>query len=97
MKTPEALVKDRIKSWLRERGAYFFMPVQTGFGASTLDILCCINGRFVGIECKRPTEPGMPKGRVTPRQINTIDAIRAAGGIAFVAEGVADCVRELGP
>ena len=48
----------------------------------TPDILCCLQGRFVGIECKRPG------GKLRPSQGEQIDAIRRAGGLAFVADGL---------
>ncbi len=87
--TPEGRVKHEIKAWLKARGAYFFMPVQTGMGAMTLDILACLNGRFIGIEVKRPG------GKPTARQVLCINAIKAAGGAAFVATSAADVEQEL--
>ena len=35
MRGPEAKVKDAIKTYLKEIGAYQFWPVQTGYGAAT--------------------------------------------------------------
>lgn len=76
--TPEATIKQKIRSYLvDEKHAYYFAPVQMGMGASTLDILCCIGGKFVGIEVKTPG------GNPTPRQKFTIKAINDAGGVAF--------------
>lgn len=46
------------------------------------DILCCLQGRFVGVECKRPG------GKLRPSQGEQIDALRRAGGLAFVADGL---------
>jgi hypothetical protein len=80
MKT-EKQVKDEIKKYLKSRGAYFFMPVQFGYGAATLDFLVCLNGRFVGIEAKKEG-----KAECTPRQRQTILDIKNAGGIAFIAD-----------
>lgn len=78
--TPEGKVKKEIKEYLRSIGAYFFLPVQTGYGSSTLDILACVNGRFVAIEVKQPG------GKATVRQKLIIDQIRAAGGTAILAD-----------
>ncbi len=89
MTTPEGRVKAEIKAWLKAQGAYFFFPVQTGYGATTLDILCCLNGRFVGIECKA----GFNK--LTNRQSRVINEIRAAGGIAFEARSLKDVLEKL--
>lgn len=89
MMTPEGKTKLTIKRFLVELGAYFFMPVQRGFGDTTLDMLVCYKGRFVGIEVKRGD--GVPNPP-TPRQIFVMERIVAAGGISFVARSVQDVV-----
>jgi hypothetical protein len=77
MKTPEGYEKDDIKKYLDSIGAYYFMPVQTGYGQTTVDILACIDGVFWGIEVKRP-------GKVaTPRQEQKMREIREAGGVGI--------------
>lgn len=78
--TPEGRVKKMVKKALDDLGhaCYRFMPVQSGFGAKTLDYLLCINGRFVAIETKAPGK------NPTPLQSLTIHEIEAAGGIALV-------------
>ena len=35
MRTPEGKLKNQVKAFLKERGAYFFMPVPTGYGTPT--------------------------------------------------------------
>lgn len=77
MKTEEGALKDKIKAWLKNRNAYFFMPVQMGYGSTTVDFLCCVNGKFVGVETKAEGK------KPTPRQELTIADIRKAGGISF--------------
>ena len=84
MKTPEGKVKDEIKSWLTEIGAYHFWPVQTGIGADTVDCLACINGRFVMIEVKPADRPAVP----TVRQGRRLKEV-------VKAQGVAVCVNSL--
>jgi hypothetical protein len=81
MQTPEGKVKDKVKALLRKYNAYSFMPVQAGYGASTLDFLCCINGRFLAIETKAPGK------KPTLRQEFVIEAIVKAGGVALVVDG----------
>jgi hypothetical protein len=76
--TPEGKVKAKVKRLLKEHDAYFFMPVQTGYGAPTLDFLVCVYGFFVAIETKAG------KARPTQRQELTINEIRQAGGFAIV-------------
>lgn len=90
--TPEKLVAHPSDLWLKSIGAYVFKPVQTGLGASTLDRLCCINGRFVAIEYKRAGVFNM-----TPRQSLVTQQIIAAGGIAFMSNSFArteDYIRQ---
>lgn len=53
------------------------------------DILCCLGGRFVGVEVKRKG------GRLRPEQAACMDSIRKAGGLAFVARSVDDVVAAL--
>lgn len=78
--TPEGKLKAFVKDRLREIGAYFFMPVQTGYGTTTLDFLCCVDGTFVAIETKR-------KGKKPTRlQQLKIQEIEDAGGIAFFCD-----------
>lgn len=84
MKTPEGRVKDEIKKFLREIGAYYFCPVQQGFGQQTLDILGSYKGRFFAIECKR--EGLYP----TARQMIKMQEIRKSDGLAFCAWSAAD-------
>ena len=76
--TPEGKVKAKLKALLRDLDAYWFMPVQTGLGSTTLDFLVCIAGRFHGYECKAPGK------KLTPRQELVARQIRATGGAAWV-------------
>ena len=89
MKTPESYTRDPVRKYLKSIGAYRFAPVQMGIGAATLDDLCCIGGRFVGIEYKR--EGSLP----TARQRLTMDEIRRAGGIAVWGDNAEDIIEEL--
>jgi hypothetical protein len=91
--TPEGKVKQEIKEYLASIGAYYFMPVQWGMGAATLDFLVCHNGKFIGIEVKRPGTVLRPSPAATPRQRRIISDIVAAGGFAFVTNDV-ETVKE---
>jgi len=82
MKTPEAKVKDDVKKYLDSIETYYFMPVQTGYGATTLDFLVCYKGVFIGIETKAPGR------KATARQRRVIENIKKAGGHAFVVDDV---------
>jgi hypothetical protein len=78
VKTEEGLLKDKVKRYLDALPRiYRYMPVPSGYGQQTLDFLCCIDGRFVGIETKA-------KGKKpTPRQTKCIEEIKKADGAAF--------------
>lgn len=80
--TPEGKVKAEVRRVLKAWQAYTFMPVQMGYGPATIDILACIRGRFVGIETKRLG--GL--AHVTRRQLDCMDQIRAAGGLAYAVD-----------
>ena len=55
------------------------MPATHGYGSSGIpDIVACINGRFVGIECKAG------KGKTTALQEKNLNAITQAGGLSIV-------------
>lgn len=82
--TPEGKVKQQIKAYLTELGAYQFWPVQMGMGATTVDCLACVNGRFFGIEVKRA---GVTEA--TPRQNHVLKLIGGAKGVAFVTDSFA--------
>lgn len=77
MTTPEGKIKDKVKAYLDSIGAYYFMPVQMGYGKRTLDFLCCVRGHFVAIETKRPGKA------MAPFQSRIQEEISNAGGVAI--------------
>lgn len=76
--TPEGKVKDKVKRLLKKHDCYQFWPVQTGYGAATLDCLACCNGYFFSVETKAPGKT------LTPRQKLTKEDIEKASGEVFV-------------
>lgn len=77
MKSPEKWEKDEVDAYLASIGAVNFKPTTFGFGASGCpDRFACYQGRFIGIEVKRP------KKGPTALQRRRITEIQAAGGIA---------------
>lgn len=89
--TPEAKVKAKVVKILREEGVYYFFPATHGYGRSGVpDIICCVAGKFLGIECKAG------KNKPTALQIHEIEQIRRAGGVAVIVnEDNWDSIREL--
>ena len=77
--TPEAKVKAKVVKMLKEHGVYYFYPVTGGFGRSGIpDVICCVTGCFIAIECKAG------KNKPTPLQEAEMKKITAAGGVAVV-------------
>lgn len=77
--TPESKVKAQVKKVLQEVGAYYAMPVTGGYGVNgTPDFIVCLNGLFIGIECKAK------QGRLTQLQQHALDKIKNAGGRTYV-------------
>jgi len=77
--TPEAKVKKQIRAILERVGAYYSMPIGSGFGnAGTPDFLVCHRGLFIGIEAKAG------RGKPTALQEHNLNRIMQAGGEALV-------------
>jgi Holliday junction resolvase len=77
--TPEAKVKKKVTTILKEHGAFYFTPVTGGFGHSGIpDIVACFKGKFVGIECK------VGDKKPTALQNKVLEDIRNARGFALV-------------
>ena len=95
MATPEKAIKAKVKAVLESEGVYFFMPPANGFGRSGVpDIVACVNGLFLAIECKAGGN------KPTALQIREIEAIRRNDGVAVVVDEtnwdmVRDMVRRL--
>lgn len=80
--TPEGKVKQKVSAILKATpGVYYFMPVPSGYGESTVDYIGCYLGRFFGIETKKPG------AKPTDRQKQILAAIQRAGGATFVIDG----------
>lgn len=77
--TPEAKVKAKIKTILKEHNIYYAMPIGSGYGnAGVPDFLCCVNGYFVAIEAKAG------KGTTTTLQEKNLKQIRDCDGMGWV-------------
>lgn len=93
--TPEKKVKDKVVKILKEYGVYYFFPATYGMGRSGVpDIICCVDGKFLAIECKAGGN------KPTALQERELKAIADAGGSALVineenVDGVAAIVRIL--
>ena len=94
-KTPEGKVKDEVRRVLKALNIYYFMPATGGYGRSGVpDIVGCVNGRFVAIECKAGLN------QPTALQEREMENIKNAGGVAVVinegsVRGLVDLLRGL--
>jgi len=77
--TPEKKVKDKVVKILKAHGVYYFFPATHGYGRSGVpDIVCCVRGLFLAIECKAG------KNKTTPLQDRELEAIAASGGRSLI-------------
>jgi Holliday junction resolvase len=77
--TPEGKVKNKVVAILKRHGVYYFFPATHGYGRSGVpDIICCVAGRFLGIECKAGTN------KPTELQEREMRLIRLSGGATLV-------------
>ena len=77
--TPEVKVKKQCVAILNEYGAYYFFPVASGYGRVGIpDIVACVRGKFLGVECKAG------KNKPTALQEAEMLKIRNAGGSTLV-------------
>ena len=77
--TPESKVKRKVVDLLKSNDVYYFFPATHGYGRSGVpDVICCVNGNFLAIECKAGDSSP------TVLQNREIEAIRKAGGTAIV-------------
>jgi hypothetical protein len=79
--TPEVKVKKKAVAQLKSLRAYYFYPVTGGYGRSGVpDIIVCLQGRFIGIECKAGAN------KTTKLQDLNLRQIADAGGLALVID-----------
>ena len=77
--TPEAKVKAQVVKLLRRYNAYYFFPAANGYGRAGIpDIISCVNGKFIAIECKAGSNT------TTGLQKKELDEIQQAKGVAAV-------------
>jgi len=91
MSTPENRVKAKCTAILKKHKAFYFFPAMGLYGRRGVpDIICCVKGRFLGIECKAG------KGQLTDMQMHTLAQIEDAGGVSIVVrESNIDLLKDL--
>jgi Holliday junction resolvase len=77
--TPESKVKAKVVAIIKRYGAFYFFPATHGYGRSGVpDIICCLNGIFIAIECKAGGN------KPTALQVFEMDKIIKSGGYVLV-------------
>lgn len=89
--TPEKKVKTKVEAVLKSEAVYYFFPATHGYGRSGVpDIIACVNGRFLAVECKAGGN------KPTALQVRELERIRNANGVAVVVdEANWDMIRAL--
>lgn len=78
--TPEGKIKKKLSEMLRSRDVWYFFPANNGFGRAGIpDVICIVDGTFVGIECKADA-----KKQPSALQLECGKQIRKAGGYWFL-------------
>ena len=84
----EAIIK-RLRAHSGERGWWMKVHGSAVQRAGTPDIIGCFDGRFVGLEVKKPTT----RSTVTAIQRSTIEDLLGAGAIATVVTSEDEAVE----
>lgn len=78
--TPEGKVKKKLVEMLKKHKIWYFFPASNGFGKAGIpDVIACIDGLLVGIECKADKTKSP-----TVLQIECGKGIRQSGGFWFL-------------
>lgn len=74
----EKQFENKVKKYLTEKGCYWVKHFGCAFSrAGVPDLLCCVNGKFVALECKSE------KGKLSELQKYEIKKISNSGGFAY--------------
>jgi hypothetical protein len=80
--TPENAVKRALIKLLNSYGVWHYPASAGAYSIGGIpDRICCVGGKFVGIECKAPGK------KPTALQAKCHSGIRAVGGVVFVVDG----------
>ena len=95
--TPEGIIKNQILDYLRRVPACVIFPItmqglkgrRSTMRLGTPDIICSIQGRFVGIEVKTKT------GKPSVEQKEVLRDLNLCASIGFIARSVEDVIKIL--
>lgn len=93
----EGTIKERIRAAVIAEGCLCWVHtvdnrnIRTGLGIGTADLICVVppNGRFLGIEIKRPK---YSPSDVSHKQRNWLEVVRKFGGVTGIATNVEEAL-----
>jgi len=92
----EREVKAEVSRYLKGLGEGAFFPYNPyGGTAGVPDKIGCLRGRFIGIECKRPSKKSTKDGGLSPVQLSVKRRIEKAGGLYIIVYKKADLVEAI--
>lgn len=84
----EKEIENKIKAYLKSKDIFYFKEHGGAYGTAGIpDLICCVKGKFVGLEVKTST------GKVSALQEVMLRRIRKANGIAEIVRSVDDVKR----
>jgi len=85
----EKMIQHHITVWLRQQGYHIDVITKGMYGNNGIaDIICCIDGRYIAFEVKRPGK------KPTPIQQSWAQKVKKAGGEYYTVHSL-DEVKEL--
>lgn len=89
MSGPEARIQQRIHKALTARGVFCFkIHGSESMMAGLPDLICCVDGKFLGLEVKTP----LTLDNVSPRQRYVKGLIEASSGQCHIVASIADAM-----
>ena len=86
----EKTVENKIKKYLFSKGIYYFKVHGSKFMVKGIpDIVCCYNGKFLGIEVKKP---GHKFGQTEEQKIHE-NNIKKSGGVYLLVDDVNEVIN----
>jgi hypothetical protein len=78
--TPEKRIKRKLTQTLKQERVWYFFPAANGMGRAGIpDVICIVEGQFVGVECKADKTK-----KPTALQLECGKKIKDAGGHWFL-------------
>ena len=87
----EQRIQTKIQKWLRDQG-YYVVNVMKAGRAGVPDLICCVKGKFVGLEVKAPGGAPSELQKANLKMIHRSDGI---AGVVMSVEDVEKLIRSI--